>query len=164
MATPLNSTDRYIAPEVTKVYQVPSFADMRSPQRAELNGVGAWDLSKEIAAMTGWDIDGGRVPTPDLGTRFTGRITGRTNPGDAQITFYASRDTNDIRRVQRRDDEFYIFIADGGDVAGQLARVFAVQVSSVTPTINVEGSESSRVMINYSITQVAEQVLIPALS
>jgi len=162
MTTPLTATERYISPEVTKVYWVETIADITSPQRAELDA--GTDLTNEIASMTGWEVAADRVAVPDLGTRFTGRISGRVNPGDAQITFYASQDTADVRDVLARGDKGFVYIADGGDVPTQKARVFAVEVSAVTPTVDVAGTEAARIMVDFSITAVAEQVEIPALT
>jgi len=162
MTTPLTATERYISPEVTKVYWVPTVADITAPERAELDA--GTDLTNEIAAMSGWEVAADRVAVPDLGTRFTGRISGRVNPGDAQITFYASQDTADVRDVLARGDKGFVYIADGGDVPTQKARVFAVEVSAVTPTVDVAGTEAARIMVDFSITAVAEQVTIPALT
>ncbi|MFO7164907.1 MAG: hypothetical protein DIU75_016380 [Mycolicibacterium hassiacum] len=162
MPNPLTPTDRYISPGTEKTYWIPEIADINDPQRAEIEA--GTDLSAEIASKTGWEVRADRVPVPDEGSKFTGRITGRVNPGDAQITFYASRDTQDIRTLLHRGDKGYIFIADGGDVPGQIARVFAVEVAAVTPTTNSEGSEAKRIIVDFAITDVAEEVIIPELS
>ncbi|MFI2663737.1 hypothetical protein [Micromonospora carbonacea] len=159
--TALPATDRYISPEVTVYYWVPLIADINTPTRAELDDDESWDLSAEVAAATGWEVAADRVAVPDLGTRKTGRISGRVNPGDAQITFYASQDTDDVRSVIKRGDRGNIYIAYGGDIAGQHARVFAVEVSAVTPTVDVAGSEAARVVIDFSITDWAEDVVVP---
>lgn len=158
--TPLSSTIRYIPPEVTKIYWVPTVADINAPTRLEIDA--GTDLTGEVAGVSGWEVSADRVAVPDLGTRFTGRISGRVNPGDAQLTFYASQDTADVRDLLARGDTGYIWIGDGGDVAGQKARVFQVEVSAVTPTVDVAGSEASRVMVDFSITRVAEETTIPA--
>lgn len=159
--TPLNPTSRYISPEVTKTYLVPTVASFdTAPTRVELDA--GTDLSGEVAAMTGWEITADRVAVPDLGTKFVGRISGRVNPGDAQIVFYASEDTADIRDVLHRGDKTNIAILDGGDVVGQKGRLFAVEVSAVTPTTGVEGTTAERVMVDFSITAVNEEFTIPA--
>lgn len=159
-ATPIAATDRFINPEVTVIYWLDTVADLDSgPLRSELDA--GQDLTKEIAAMTGWEISADRVAVPDMGSRFTSRISGRTNPGDSQIVFYASQDTADIRAVLERGDQGFIFIGDGGDVAGQRARLFAVDVSAVTPSTDVAGTEGARVMVDFAITGVNESVLIP---
>lgn len=158
--TPLSPTDRYIAPEVTKTYFLPAVASLVAPTRLEIDA--GTDLTAEIAAMTGWEVAADRVAVPDLGTRFTGRISGRVNPGDAQIVFYASQDTADVRDLLARGDAGFIYIADGGDITGQKARVFEVDVSAVTPTVDVGGTEASRVMVDFSTKRVAEETTIPA--
>lgn len=158
---PLSATTRFINPEVTVVYQVPTIADIANPTRSELDAAQAVDLTGEIAAMDGWTVAADRVAVPDLGTRFTGRISGRTNPGDASITYYASQDTVDVRDAQARGDRFFIVILDGGDIEGQKGRAFEVEVSSISPTTDVAGTEAARVMVDYSINRVAEEFAIP---
>jgi hypothetical protein len=158
--TPLSTTSRYISPEVTKIYWVATVATLASPTRSELDA--GTDLTAEVAAATGWEITADRVAVPDLGTKFVGRISGRVNPGDAQIVFYASEDTEDVRDVLARGDQGNIFIGDGGDVTGQKARMFAVEVSAVTPTVDVAGTEGARIMVDFSITAVAEEVIVPS--
>lgn len=157
--TPLNTTNRYIPPEVTAVYWVPTIADINNPTRLEIDA--GTDLTAEVGGMTGWEVSAERVPTPDLGSKFTGRIGGRVNPGDAQISFYASEDTMDIRDLLARGDVGYVYIADGGDVAGQKARVFQVDVSAVTPTIEVAGSTPAMVNVDFSTRRAAEETTIP---
>ncbi|MEU8264481.1 hypothetical protein AB0C02_28145 [Micromonospora sp. NPDC048999] len=159
---PLKPTRRYIAPEVTTVYWAKTVADINAPTRTELDATTSKDLSPEIAAMSGWEVSADRVAVPDLGTRKTGRISGRVNPGDAQISFYASEDTDDVRKVIKRGDRGVVCILDGGDVAGQAMRPFEVEVSSVTPTVDVAGSEGARVVIDFSINGWGEGVEVPA--
>lgn len=158
---PLPGTTRYISPEVTKVYWLTAVELLDAPDRDELDAVTSVDLSGEIATMTGWEVAADRVAVPDLGTRKTGRISGRVNPGDAQIAFYASQDTADIRDLLQRGDRGLIYILDGGDVEGQKGRGFQVEVSAVTPTTGVAGTEGERVMVDFSITDWAEQITIP---
>lgn len=157
--TPINRTRRFISPEVTRFYWLDTVADINAPTRAELDA--GQDMTDEIADATGWEVAADRVAVPDLGTRFTGRISGRVNPGDAQIAFYASEDTEDIRDVLARGDKGFVFIADGGDVEGQKARMFEVEVSAVTPTVDVGGTEAARVMVDFSIIAVSEEVTVP---
>lgn len=162
MPAPLSKTKRYTAPGITKTYFLPAVAILTAPSRAEMEA--GSDHTKEIADMTGWEVKADRIAAPDLGSKLTGKTNGRVNVGDAQISYYASEDTQDVRQVLQRDDVGFIMILDGGDVEGQLARVFAVQVAAVTPSISVAGSENSRIMVDFSINDVAEQVTIPALA
>ena len=162
MPSPLAPTKRYVAPEVTKTYWAANVADINTGVRNEMEaGV---DLTGEIAAMAGWEISADRVPTPDLASKRTGRITGRINPGDASITFHASETTADIRDVLERGDRGYIFILDGGDVPNRKMRVFKVEVAAITPNIDVAASENSRIVVAFSIEDWAEKVANPALT
>jgi hypothetical protein len=161
---PLNTTERYINPEVTVTYWVTTVVDMAAPTREELDAGTSVDLTGEIAAMSGWEVSADRVVVPDLGSKKTGRITGRINPGDGQIVFYASSDTQDVRDVKQRGDTGFIYILDGGDVEGQKGRGFQVEVSSLTPTVDVGGTEGARIMVDYSINDWAEEITIPAES
>jgi len=158
----LTATQRYIAPGTTKYYYATSCADITAPLRAEMEA--GTDLTKEVAAADGWSVAADRVATPDLGSKFTGRIGGRVNPGDASINFHASKTTADVRTLLHRDDTGYVFVLHGGDVPGQTMDVYKVDVSSVSKPTNVDGGENARVMVSFSINDVAENVTIPALS
>lgn len=158
--SPLSATTRYIAPEVTKFYWVPAVADISAPTRVEIDA--GTDLTGETADIGSWQVAADRVAVPDLGSKKTGRISGRVNPADTQSAFYASQDTADVRDLLARGDAGYIMICDGGDVTGQKARVFQVEVSSVTPTVGVAGTEGERIMIDWSINDWDEEVTIPA--
>lgn len=162
MPTPLTATQRYIAPGTTKYYWATSVADITAGVRAEMEA--GTDLTKEVAAAENWTVAANRVPTPDLGDKFTGRIGGRVDPGDASITFHASKTTADVRTLLHRDDTGYIYILHGGDVEGQTMDVFKVEVSSVSKPTNVDGGENARVMVSFSIIAYAENVTIPALT
>ncbi len=160
MPTALTPTQRYTAPEITKCYLVPAIANIASPTRPELEA--GQNATKEIAGQSGWEISADRVPAPDLGSKRTGRVTGRLNPGDASITFHASQTTVDVRRTLLRGTKWYVVWLDGGDVAGQWGRVFYCEVASNTPTTNVEGSENARIVVNFSILDWSESFTIPA--
>lgn len=161
VATPLGTTDRYVAPETTKTYLVDSIANIQSPTRPELDA--GTDATAEIATATGWATAAANVAVPDGGTLFTSNIPGRVTPEDATIAFYASSDTNDIRDVLARGDQTHIVILHGGDVAGQKMDVWPVRVRSVSKPIDYAGSGASMINIQFSnISEPAEDVLIPA--
>jgi hypothetical protein len=161
VATPLSVTDRYVAPETTKTYLVASISNIESPSRAELDA--GIDATGEIATATGWELAAENVAVPDGGTLFTGQVPGRTNPGDAAIAFYASRDTNDIRDVLADGDTTHVVHLHGGDVAGQKMDVWPVRVRSVSPTIDYGGTTGAMVNYLFSPTRKpARDVEIPA--
>jgi len=160
-ATPLTVTDRYVAPETTVTYWVDTMSDYTSPTRSELNA--GTDLTAEIVAATGWELAADNVATPDGGSLFTSQIPGRINPGDATISFYASRDTVDVRDLIARGDTGYVVHLHGGDVSGQKMDVWKVRVRSVSAPIDYAASNAAMITILFSITAVpAENVAIPA--
>lgn len=161
MATPaITVTDRYIHPETLKIYWLPAVANVNAVTRAEMNA--GSDLTAEVADATGWEVSADRVAVPDAGSKFTARISGRVNPGDAQITLWADKQTTDIRDLLSRGDSGYILMLYGGDVAGQKMDVFPVEVSAVSKPVQL-GGEAARIMVDFSIRRVpGEDVAIPA--
>ncbi|MFB9378598.1 hypothetical protein ACFFKU_06855 [Kineococcus gynurae] len=130
------------------------------PTAAELNN--AVRLSDDIADIAGWSVSSGFIDTPDLGSRFTSRITGRTTSDDSSLTFYADPDGLDARRVLPRTTKGFIVVADGGyGTAGDLADVFAVEVGSVGKVRSVSDT-AMQLTIGFAITaQPAEDVALP---
>lgn len=160
-ATPITQSSRYINPGVTKIVFADTVADKDSPLRAEIDG--GTDLTREVQAAEGWNVESNNVETPDLDSEFTGTIPGRTAAEDSSLTFYADETGTDARALLPRGTAGYIMIFDGGDVAARKMRVFPVRVSSVGMPINVEGEDAATVMINFAITSVpAENVAVPA--
>lgn len=153
-------TDRYIFPEVGKIYWLPAVANVNAVTRVEMNA--GSDLTAEVADATGWEVSADRVAVPDAGSKFTARISGRVNPGDAQLTFWADQQTTDIRDLLSRGDQGYVLMLYGGDVAGQKMDVFPVEVSAVSKPVQI-GGEAARIMVDFSIRRVpGEDVAIPA--
>lgn len=163
MATPaLSSSTRYFDPEITKVYFVATIADKAAPTRVEMDaGV---DLSGEIADLSGWVVSGAQINTPDLGSRFTSSIPGRTNAEDSSLTFYSDQAGVDVRAELPRDTAGFVLWLDGGDVAGNLMDVYPVRVLSNGKMRSV-GEEAARIQVQFSITsEPAENVTVPALT
>jgi hypothetical protein len=128
--------------------------------RSELNA--GLDLSNEIAEMPNWGVSANRVPVPDLGKKFVSKISGRIETGDAQIVFYASSSTVDVRAVLARGHVGYIVILHGGDVAGRKMDVFPYEVAAVSKPIDVTGGPAL-ITLDFSLTRIpAEDLAIPA--
>ncbi|PXY33553.1 hypothetical protein BAY59_10750 [Prauserella coralliicola] len=161
MPTPaLSTSTRYFDPGVTKCYFVPTIVDQDAPTRIELDA--GTDLTKEIADLSGWVVAGAQINTPDLGTRFTGGIPGRTNAEDSSITFYSDQEGVDVRAVLPRDTNGFILWLDGGDVTGNKMDVFPVRVLSNGKMRSI-GEEAARIQVQFAITaEPAENVTVPA--
>jgi hypothetical protein len=162
VATPISSSTRYINPETTVILWVPSIASKAAPSRAELNA--GTNLVGENAACDGWNVQGEKVETPDMGSRFTGSIDGRLTADDSSLDMYADVGGSDARSLMARGTAGYVVWMDGGDVAGRKMDVFPVRVLSVAKSNrSVEGSEAALLQFMYAISSApAENVTIPA--
>lgn len=160
MAT-LPTSTRYFRPQVTRIYYLPAVAAAnRTPTRPEITA--GTELTKEIADISGWSVTSGTIDTPDLGTRFTSQIGGRTSAESSSLTFYADQLGVDVRTVLPRGTTGFIMIADGGDVVGKPADVFQVTVTALGKLRTV-GDEAARIQVTFAIiSQPAEDIVLPA--
>ncbi|REE62122.1 hypothetical protein BX257_4735 [Streptomyces sp. 3212.3] len=159
MTTPINSSVRYYRRGTTKVLWVPTIASKQSPSRAELSAGTA--LEAEAGAMAGWQTTSGTVPTPALGSRFTPVVGGEITAADSSLTFWASKDGNDVRTLLQREDVGYIVWMDEGDVPGQTMDVYPVSVTSQAKIRELD--QAAQIMAQFAITsEPAENVEIPA--
>ncbi|WP_432169052.1 hypothetical protein [Streptomyces sp. 1222.5] len=158
VATPIAPTTRYIPPGTTRYYWVVSISNYNAPTRSELNA--GSDLTAEISAVSGFATNSDQQDTPDLGSRFTGKIPGRITADDSSITMYASSNSSDARTLMPRDSAGYIVILPEGDVTGQKMDVFPVKVTGVPKSRDVENPAG--MTFQYAITKIpAENVTIP---
>lgn len=161
MPTPLIATEtRYFNPETTVVYWLPSVAVLTAPTRAEMNA--GLNITKPIADVNGWQSSSEMIDTPDMGSRFVGKIPGRISADNSSLTFYMDKAGNDARTAMPRDATGVMLWLDGGDFAGRKMDVFPCTVSSHGKMRSV-GNEPARMTIQYAITsEPAENVTIPA--
>jgi len=156
----LPRSERFFAPEISKVLFAADLADPEAYTRVEAEA--SIDLTNEIADLSGFAVTSGMIDTPDMGSRFTSQIGGRTSAEASSITFYADKAGNDVRTVLSRGTTGFLIFMDGGDVPGQPSDIYAVQVSSVGKVRSV-GDQAFQVTISFAITsEPAEDVDIPA--
>lgn len=161
MPPTLPATERFFAPEISKVYYLPTIAaaDLE-PTRAEITA--GTDLTNEIADLSGWTVTSAMINAPDLGRRFVSQIGGRTNVEASSLTFYADLGGDDVRAVLPRDTTGYIVFADQGDATGLPADVFPVKVTSVGK-VRSTGEQAFQITITFAITRPpAEDIELPA--
>lgn len=156
--SPLTPTVRYVPPGTRKVYWVTTIATYTAPTRAELNA--GIDLSAEVAAINGFTVQSGTVPTPDLSSRFVSEIPGQITAPSSQLSFYASNTSSDVRTVLPRDTAGFVVILWEGDITGQRMDVFPAKVTVSAPNGNMQNPE--QIDVSFSITKVpANNVVIP---
>lgn len=161
MPTPqITAATRYFDVGTTKVYFLPTVANIASPLRTEMNA--GTDLSREIAEIDGWSVSSNQIQTPDFATRFVSQIAGRIEAADSSLTFYASKNSIDVRSLLPRDTNGFIMWLDGGDIPGNKMDIYAITVTSQSK-MRSAGAEAARIQISFSITQQpAENVTVPA--
>ncbi|MEH0547286.1 hypothetical protein QA802_30635 [Streptomyces sp. B21-105] len=159
MATPINASIRYYRRGTTKVLWVPTIANTSAPTRVELNAGTA--LEGETGAMAGWQTTSATVPTPALGSRFTPVVGGEITAADSSLTFWASKDGDDVRTLLNREDTGFIVWMDEGDVEAQTMDIFPVTVTSQAKVRELD--QAAQIMAQFAITsEPAENVAIPA--
>ncbi|MGW1039326.1 phage tail tube protein [Streptomyces sp. NPDC002547] len=159
MATPINPSVRYYRRGTTKVLWAPTIANKNSVTRAEINSSTA--LEGEAGAMAGWQTTSATTPTPALGSRFTPVVGGEITAADSSLTFWASKDAQDVRTLLQREDRGYIIWMDEGDVPGQTMDVYPVSVTSQAKIRELD--QAAQIMAQFAITsEPAENVEIPA--
>lgn len=157
--TPLPPTERFFAPEISKVYFALTVANVNTLTRPEIDA--ATDLTEEIADLSGWSVTTGMIATPGM-SRFTKQIPGRTTAEDSSLTFYADRGGVDVRTILARGDRGFVIFCDGGDEPGNLADVFPVNVRNVGK-VRTLGDQASQLAIGFAITGIpGEDVVLPA--
>ncbi len=162
MTTPaLPASERFFAPEITKIYFLPTIADAGLAWTRTEADAGD-DISGEVADISGWTVSGNMINTPDLGSRFNSQISGRTSADNSSITFYADKAGEDIRTVLQRGLRGFIVIMDGGDVAAQPSDVFPVEVTAVGKVRSV-GDQAAQLTVTFAITaEPGEDIPVPA--
>lgn len=162
-ATALSPTVRYIPPGTRQYYWVTDIEDKNNPTRVELDA--GTDLTTEIAAVEGFQVTSEAVDTPDVGTVFTSKITGRTTADDSSFTLYLSSDSDDSRSLfARGDDRFMVIFPEGDDEGLGTATmdVFPVRVGSTPKLQDVENPAQMTVSC-YVTSEPVENVAVPSV-
>lgn len=159
MATPINASVRYYRRGITRVLWVPTIANKNAPTRSELDAGTA--LEAETGAMSGWQTTSSTVPTAALGSRFTPVVGGEITASDSSLTFWASKDGDDVRSLLVREATGFIVWMDEGDVPTQTMDVYPVTVTSQAKVRELD--TAAQIMAQFAITsEPAENVEIPA--
>jgi hypothetical protein len=151
-ATPIAQAVRYIHPGVSKFYFLTTIAATNlQATRPELDA--GTDLSRELAATTGFNVASNIVDAPDLASAFTSKVIGRTTAEDSTATFYMNKTGADqLRALLPRGTTGFVVICWGGDVEGNLADTFPVTVASAAKEVNLTSEDPARVMMRFAIT------------
>lgn len=160
-ATPIATVKRYYPKGKLKWLWIPAVADISAITREEIDA--ATDLSKQVKSYDGWNVSTTFVDTPDVNSRFTGKIPGDIEADDSSLTIYLDPSGEDARTLMPQDEEGFIGRMDAGDVPDQLMDIFPVTVGSVSKPF--EEGEAVAAVFSFAITdEPAMNVKIPAAS
>ncbi len=159
-ATPITPTTKYFSRGTTAIVFVESISSISAVTRSEINdGI---DLSLEVQSTEGWTINATDIPTPNIGSVFTGSIPGPTSTDECALVTYADIGGQDVRVLMPRGTNGYILMMWGGDVSGRPMDVFPVRVASIGKSASTE-EDAATARVRFSITsEPAEDVAIPA--
>lgn len=160
MAPPkINATRRYVPEGTRKIYFASAVVDYTAPTRSEMDA--GFDLTDEIAEITGFTVTSATADVPDLATRFTPKIPARITADDSSIRFWMDEESDDVRTVLPRDTQGFVFCLWDGDHTGHLMDVFPISVSASVPQTGIEDPAS--VEVQFTVTAIpAQNVAIPA--
>ena len=163
MAPPnLTASTRFTDNATTVVYFVPTIAATNLvPTRAELNA--GTNLSVEINDLKGWTVQSDLIDVQSLSESFQSKIAGTLSSPDSSLTFYTSKNGSDVRSLLPRGTTGYIVFCDGGDLGGNKAEVYKIQVTANGVMRTIDGKDASKVEVQFAITSPpAQNVTLPA--
>lgn len=159
VATPMAVTKRYFRPGVTKIYIVDEIADIFAVTRTELDA--GTDVTSENMEIEGFQVVSNTLPTPDYGSRFSGKIPSDIVSEDSALVQYADLTSVDIRSVVTRGLRTNVVIMDEGDTAGLLMDVFPTEVSAM-PKLRAR-SDPAQIRAQFTILSLpSENQTIPS--
>jgi hypothetical protein len=148
---------RFYRKQRTKYYALPVVVGT-SPTRAEIT---AGTPLTDIAAISGFNLTGSTVPTPDLDTRFVSSVPGDDTVDNPSITFWDDDESTVIRDVLAKDTEICIVYMPYGDVPTKRCEVW--RTTSLGVNDQVDLSAAAQFMVGFSVDEVPSQSsVIPA--
>lgn len=137
----------------------PTISNINSPTSAELTAGTEW--SGQISAQNGFDFAASTIDTPDAGSSYTTKVSGRVSSSDSSLTFYMSTSSSDARTTFTVGTIGYLSIAYEGIGAGtNKMDVFKCQVLSQTKSSDIEAPATLEVQFAI-IAQPALNVSVP---
>jgi hypothetical protein len=170
--TPLiTASTRYMDIGVTKVYWIPTIsAATLFPTRAEMN-LGT-DLTPEITDFSGWTLSAELIDTQNITSIFKTTIAGSVSAPECTMTFFTSKNGNDVRTLLFAGATGNIMFCDGGDVTGNKAEIWPTSIGTDS-VIRIAGgstgtasstitADASKILVQFVITKApVQRVPIP---
>jgi hypothetical protein len=150
---------RYSPRSVEKWYWIDRSAVAgATPTRAEI--VAGTDMSRAIAAVSGFTESSNFTEVPDVSEHKTGKILDGVSLEDGTINFYGARDGADASAFFAMGDLGYVLHLPYGDTAGLKYDLFTVEVGSVSASTEISGAKQVAVMFGLNDADLG--VALPA--
>lgn len=142
---------RFVRRGVARIFYLPAVANPATgPTRAEVTA--GEDITDKVAEMSGFAVNSGTIPTPDMGNRFTSTIPGETTVEDSTLTLWDDELTEDIEDTFPIDDIGYVYFMRKGDKpTTPTGDLFPTRVASRTPNWTTDMAGAT-VAVTFSIT------------
>lgn len=88
---------RFIRRGVSKVYWVPTIANINAPTATEVNA--GTNLTPQLAELSGFSYTNQPVAAGDWGDNFDPKVVGLDQAADSTVQIYEKRVTNNLRSV-----------------------------------------------------------------
>lgn len=164
--TTIHGTVRYLPPGIRQYVWVTTLAAYKTPTLAEINA--GTDVTTEVVegSISGFKATGSTVEAPDLGSKVSRKVQGRTSLDDSSIAFYIDQAGNaDARSLFVAGASG--FLLDFPEGLHQQTPALTVNVWPVTVTANSIDSDPTKVaqtVVDFAVTQVpAQNVTIPTV-
>ncbi|QJY46656.1 hypothetical protein [Pseudonocardia broussonetiae] len=159
-ATPLNVAEPFSALDGLEVVYVPVIAATTNiPTRVEINA--GTDLTSEITAWEGFEVEPGEIEIRRLGKRLRGSIPGEITITSGRLDILADRGNDDVRDVLPDGTVGYIVFMDEGDTPTKLMDIWPVRVNRLSKIRSMENATLLRVRFTHDELPV-EDIVIPA--
>lgn len=128
---------------------------------AAITAATAVKLTAALAAVTGFSQSQGDLPAGDWSSMQTPTVPGEVTTDASSMTFYLSKDGEDVREVLHTGDEGFVVIFDTGITADAKCDVYPSTVKYGTKV----REDVARITVPFSIgVGVQENVTVPALA
>ncbi len=148
---------RYIPSGVAKVVFAPSVSSLAAPTQAEITAgtvltVAGTTAAAGLVEMSGWETAPSDVEVPDVSSRFTAKIPGRTGTSDASCTFYDDDASTTIRTALAEGTAGYMIIMRQGGTTGKPCAVYPCKVNALNDSQIGSDNKAQTFMASFSIT------------
>jgi len=145
---------RFMRKGTTKVFFVPSIANLSAPSASEVNA--GTSLTPQLAEINGFSFENSPIETPDMSSAFVSKIPGEDSVGDSNMTFYEDKTTNPIATALAKGTVgniviFYAGTAGANPAAADKAQVWPVIVASNAKRYTV-ANEPAQYMVVFTNT------------